>query len=241
MATVNLKPLFQPRILRTYSKWAANQSEHIVSIQRWWRALYRLKPSNTVDCITLEPVEPPVFLHVSDNGHVTAFSALSLAQYMTTSGNFTHPQFRTPFTDVELWRLDRCTGHQFLLLRNKDRIATERAGARSDDSLTEFLVNECNTHLQSAVDVCLQQLSRVEWALQMRSITENFTLSFMSLVVHHSASAAQVITQGIQLIENQPRLALNNTDTNLGFYIELCERCIEFSILLKIIKRDMRL
>ena len=241
MATMNHKPVFQPRILRTYSKWAATQSEHIVTIQRWWRALKRLKPSNTVDCITLEPVEPPVFLHVSDNGHVTAFSAMSLAQYMTTSGNFTHPQFRTPFDAVELWRLDRCTGQQFQLLRNKDNIRLQRADARSDDSLTEFLTNECNMYLQTAAELCSQQCTRAAWAFQMRSVTESFTMSFISLVTHNRQLAAQLITQAIQVVENQPATFLSNAEANIIFYMEVCDRCIELSLLFRFIKNDMNL
>lgn len=241
MATVNLKPMFQPRVLRTYAKWAVGQVHKIIAIQRWWRAIQHLRPTNTVDCITLEAVEKPVFLHISDQRHVTAFSALPLAQYIATSGNFTHPQFRTPFDSVELWRLDKCTGHQFNLLQNRDLIQTETAYARNENSLTEFLMNDVLVHIQAATEVCLQQCTRAAWGFQMRMVTEQLTMSLITLATHNVVSAAQVLTQAIQRIENQPGLLLNNVGTEITFYMDVCERCMQFSFLLKFIQSDMNL
>jgi hypothetical protein len=54
-------------------------------------------------------------------------------------------------------------------------------------------------------------------------------------------SAAQVLTQAIQRVESQPGLLLNNVGTEITFYTDVCERCMQFSFLLKFIQSDMNL
>lgn len=239
MATLNPKPIFQTRVLRTYSKWADSQQGLIIRLQRWWRALKRLQPSNTADCITLEPVEKPVFLHVSDQGYVTAFTAISLAQYMATSGNFTHPQFRTPFNDVELWRLDRCTQKRFNLLQNRESIQSERATAQSESSLNEFLVNECLSFVQTGIDICSATTSRAAWARNMRDITEPFIMSYVTLAMYDQRLAQQMINQAIQLVDQQPATLLRTLNSDITTYFDACDRCFQFSVLLKTLRNDM--
>ena len=240
MATTNPKPLFQPRVLRTYAKWAASQSDSIVRLQRWWRALKRLRPSNTVDCITLEPVEPPVFLHVTDTGHVTAFSATSLAQYMNTSGNFTHPQFRVPFTPVELWRLDKCTGQQFNLLQNRDRIQVERANDRSDNSLSDFLMNECMSFVQTGIEVCSRRIPRSVWSTEMRAITEPLMMALISFAAHNRPLARQMISQAIDRVEGHPaNVLMDELYDDLNAYFDACDRCLQFSLLLNFMRSNL--
>jgi hypothetical protein len=227
MATV---PLFQNRVLRGYTKWAEAQTNHITTIQRWWRHFKQLKPSNTVDCITLEPVEKPVFLHVSDTGYVTAFSAMALAQYMVTSGNFTHPQFRTPFHSVELLRLDRCTGHRFDLLKNRHTIQTQQQEERAESTLDDFLVNEFKTHVEVCIEMCAQDNTELGWALQMRHEIENLLLEYLSLLTHNTPLAHQVIQQTIELIERRCNTlsTLEGGNPNPGFF----ERLFKFQLLL---------
>lgn len=227
MATV---PLFQPRVLRAYTKWAESQIYHIQTLQRWWRRRRQLQPSNTVDCITLEPVEKPVFLHVSNTGHVTAFSAMALAQYLVTSGNFTHPQFRTPFLSVEILRLDRCTGQKFSLFKNRHTIQLQQAEERAESTLDDFLVNEFKTHVEVCVELCLQQCTEVGWAFQMRHETENLVLEYISLLTHNAPLARQVIEQTIEVIERRCNAlcTFDAADPNLVLF----ERLFKFHILL---------
>ena len=59
------------------------------------------------DPITLEPVQFPVFVHVSAQGKQTVFSARILAAYCLTSGDIKHPLTRVPFSSVEIRRLAR--------------------------------------------------------------------------------------------------------------------------------------
>jgi hypothetical protein len=233
------RPCFSSRILRGYAKWAQSQTKHIVRVQRWWRAVQHLKPSNTVDCITLEPVEAPVFRHVSEKGHVTAFTAHSLAQYMITSGNFTHPQYRTPFHAVELRRLDRCTGQQFQLLQNRERIQVERAQARNDNSLDEFLVNESMSVVQACIEICTQRCTRAEWSFQMRAMSEQLVMSFITLMLHNCELAFQTIHQAIDLVERQPAHLLAVFSDDLVAYFDACDRCFHFCLVLKVLRNDL--
>jgi hypothetical protein len=78
-----------------------------VKISRWLAQRLQLMARNRVDPITLEPPEPPVFKHVSEERFVTAFDATNLAEYFRATGNFTHPASRVPFNNIELRRLDK--------------------------------------------------------------------------------------------------------------------------------------
>lgn len=226
------KPSFHPRILRTYAKWVNLQEAQVVFIQRWWRHWRRLRPANTTDCITLEPLEPPLFVHISDSGHVTAFSALSLAQYMVSSGDFKHPQFRTPFNVVELRRLDKCTQYKFNLVQNQSRIQAEQATAQSETNLDDFLVNDFTSHIQTCLDLCAQPQSYLLWALGMRDHTEPLLFEYLSLYTHNQELARVTLQRSVELVERRGLEVLHSTE-NLATYIDLYDRFIKFVLLLK--------
>lgn len=237
MATSHIKPAFQTRVLRTYSKWALDQTPHIIHVQRWWRRLKRLQPSNTTDCITLEPLEKPLFLHVSEQGHVTGFTAETLAQYMVSSGNFTHPQFRTPFNAVELQRLDKCTGRRYQLLQNRDNIQLEQARARNESSLTEFLVNEFTMSVQQAAELCTRLCSRFEAAEHMQSVVERLILAFVTLRAHDQAVAAQQVSRACDTIETAFS-SLADSLSDMGMIFEFIERYYQLTVLFNMLRNN---
>lgn len=213
MATLKSSaPVFQPRVLRAYSKWALSQEPFIVTIQRWWCRRRRLFPKNLVDCITLEPVEPPVFKHVSDSGYVTAFSALTLANYMVASGNFTHPQFRTPFNAVELRRLDKLTDCQYELCQNQQQILNQHQEARAVEGLQEFFTNDIQAVVQECMQMCQDNLHQEAelWWFALRGKIQELFLSLFALRDMNQILAHNVINQCIEDIEVELLRNLNN-------------------------------
>src|SRR3990167_4712202 len=75
---------------------------------RWWKTYRGLVAVNQLDPITHDPVESPVFRHVSDQtGRCPRFGAVSLAQYFLSAGDLRHPVTREAFNMPELRRLDR--------------------------------------------------------------------------------------------------------------------------------------
>jgi hypothetical protein len=74
----------------------------MVLMRRWVRKRIRNK-----DCpITLEPLQDPKFTHVSASGYVRGYNLDALVQYILVSGKGIDPVTRTPFTEVELKRMD---------------------------------------------------------------------------------------------------------------------------------------
>jgi hypothetical protein len=226
------KPYFQHRVLRGYARWAQGQETHIINIQRWWRHWYQLRPCNTVDCITLEALEPPFFLHVAESGHVTAFSAMSLAQYMVVSGNFKHPQFRTDFNTVELRRLDKCTGNKFRLVVNQTSIQEQQEAARLESHVDEFLVNEFTGHIRACLELCTQPCSYFQWALGMREHTEPLQFEYLTLYAHNTELAQQTLQHAVETVERQGTEMVASIDS-LASYIELYDRFLKFVLLLR--------
>lgn len=181
MAT--MKPSYQPRITRGYTYWVNldNVLHAIVAIQKWWKHWIQLKPQNTHDYITLEPVEPPIFLHVSDTRFVTAFSASTLANCFEASGDFKHPHSRTPFNVVEIRRLDAITNQEFKLCENYNSIIYRHQQEREQSLLQEFLVNELETQFQNCINSCISTLSDNQWDQEIGAQTTLFFSAFYSL------------------------------------------------------------
>lgn len=199
MATPRQKPTFQPRVLRSYSKWveAPHVSQAVNRLQSWWRHWSRLKPQNNTDFITLEPFEKPIFVHVSDTEHVTAFSAHSLAQYFEAAGDFTHPQTRTPLNRVEIRRLDKLTHLQYKLLENYHAILERHQEERKQDELQEFLLNDFKTNYTRCVESCHPNIEDMEWTLRLRENTDALMGSVISLRQFNQALANAVLHQCI--------------------------------------------
>jgi len=195
------KATFSTRVLRNYSRWALTQEHVIRVLQRWWRRLYHLKPQNTVDCITLEPVERPVFLQVSATGHVTAFSAEALAQYLVSSGNFTHPVTREPFLSVELMRLDRLTQRQHGLHANQRNIEAETKDARANEQLEDFFVSEVRGHVQRYLDQCVIDSDRNTWAQQLRTFGQELFVLLTSLRLINPLAVNTVMEEVVDTVE----------------------------------------
>jgi hypothetical protein len=182
-----VKPTFQPRITRLYSRWmdSCYVQQCIIKIQTWWihtmKVKIQLQPKNTHDYITLEPVESPIFLHVSDLGMVTAFSAEILANYFESSGDFKHPESRVEFTVPEIRRLDKQTAYKYNLSQNYDTIISRHRQERAQVQLEEFLLNDFETQYQHVLACCHSQTSAEDWETEMSTLLSLFSTSFVSL------------------------------------------------------------
>lgn len=190
------KPTFQPRITRLYTRWTESTAvfSAVRTLQTWWRRHQQLKPKNTHDYITLEPVEKPVFLHISDSGVVTAFSANTLANYFESSGDFKHPESRTPFNLIEIKRLDKQTGRVYNLFQNYETIISRHKQERSQSQLEEFLINDLETNYQHIMTSCRADTLNIEWELQMRTLLPLFYTSFYSLLQVNPEAAVSKLT-----------------------------------------------
>lgn len=73
----------------------------------WLKRVWRLRPRNWVDPITLERLHSPIFRLIDAHGHVHAFDPETLAAYFRTSGHFINPVTRDPVNNVELRRLQK--------------------------------------------------------------------------------------------------------------------------------------
>jgi hypothetical protein len=183
------KPTFQPRVTRLYSRWLQEpQVQHsILRLQHWWDYLQnkqRLQPKNTVDYITLEPPEPPVFLHVNEAGIVTAFSADTLANYFEASGEFKHPETRVPFNLVEIRRLDQMTERKYNLTQNLDSIVTRHQDERVETQLVDFLQNDLETCYQNILAACRSEnLSNDQWENEMVFLLPLFNTAFYAFCI----------------------------------------------------------
>lgn len=230
MATPSMKPTFQPRVLRSYTKWMQSPfvEEAAFCIQRWWRVWRSLKPHNTHDFITLEPLEAPVFLHVSPTRHVTAFSAHPLAQYFEAAGDFQHPQTRTPFNHIEIKRLDRITQYQYKLHTNYQTLLQRHSEERKTEELRDFLLNDFKTCYQACIECCHPDISQRDWALRMRERVDLLTASVVSLQQFNHGLANAVLTQCITEINN----ILYTNPVHL-FMSNTIERVIMFQTMLR--------
>lgn len=145
----------QNKTLRRYTR---TDSRAARLIQQWFRR--QLHPSNLLDYITMAPLQKPIFYHVSRTGRVTGFSARTLAEYLLATGNYSHPETRAPFLDVELKRLqkllqqsscdsDNDIGYESLVTR---RNSLEKK--RQDD------INEASfqTYLENSVGCCINRM-----------------------------------------------------------------------------------
>lgn len=199
MAT--LRPHFQARVLRTYSKWLCTQHQVVVRLQRWWRLMLQLRPHNHLDCITMEPVQPPVFRHVSDNGHVTAFSAMTLAEYLHSSGNFSHPEYRTQFLSVEIRRLDRITQFRFNLHRNQQHIQLQSQQQRLELQFEEFLVNDLETQFQNCIQICQNTNNIEDWSRDIRGAVDQLLNALVALRQFSYTSSQQALQKHARTLE----------------------------------------
>jgi len=201
MATI--KAPFTTRVLRNYSRWALAQEQSIRRLQRWWRSTKRLQPQNTVDYITLEPVGCPVFRHVSDTGHVTAFTAGPLAEYLVSSGNFTHPETRVPFLSVELLRLDHLTKRQFNLHINQHHIEAESKDSRATQQLEDFFVSEVRALIQRCVDQCFEDTTQDAWFVYVRGFIPELASMLTSLRLVNPFAVENVMDEVILSVEER--------------------------------------
>lgn len=61
---------------------------------------------NTLDPIMLTELDPHTFEFVRTNGTIVAYNIDSLVQYILTTGDFSEPETRIPFSDEDLRRID---------------------------------------------------------------------------------------------------------------------------------------
>lgn len=68
----------------------------------------KLRPSNKEDPIMLTPLHKKhIFKFIRPNGVCVAFNVDSLIDYMLTTGDFSEPETRIPFSDKDLREIDR--------------------------------------------------------------------------------------------------------------------------------------
>ena len=67
----------------------------------------RHKDFNVVDPIMLGPLEKHTFKFKRPNGTTIVFNLESLIDYLVSSGDFTDPETRIPFSDEDLKEIDR--------------------------------------------------------------------------------------------------------------------------------------
>ena len=202
----DVKPSFQPRITRLYSRWAESNvvTTAITRLQTWWKTLKQLTPKNTHDFITLEPLEKPIFLHVNDSGVVTAFSANTLANYFESSGDFKHPESRVPFNFIEIRRLDKQTGYVYNLCQNYDSIISRHIQERSQAQLEEFLINDLETNYQNVIASCRAETFNLIWERQMEALLPLFMASYHSLFqVNPNAAVSKLTTHLNDFVDMQ--------------------------------------
>jgi hypothetical protein len=126
------------RRLRSYDTKKARAE---CTLSRWGVRRWRNRWRNERDPITQEPPEPPIYRHVSDRGHVTAFNAPTLLQYIVATGNFEHPETRTPFTRNELSRISRDSKSSVSLPLERTRLEREKLQRQERNGLVEYLGN----------------------------------------------------------------------------------------------------
>jgi len=63
--------------------------------------------NNVVDPIMLGPLEKNIFKFIRPNGTTVLFNIESLIDYLISSGDFTDPETRIPFTDEHLKEIDQ--------------------------------------------------------------------------------------------------------------------------------------
>ncbi len=108
------------------------------TIQRAWRAYVKFK--NVTDPITLGPIQHPVFVAVTPDGHEYYFSAVPLAMYIKESGDYRNPMTRAEFNQIEIQRLVRLSDIADIL--NVQERKQERAEAIQRNSLRAFFEEE---------------------------------------------------------------------------------------------------
>ena len=121
-------------------------AEHI---QAWWgRVRGRLRRLRRQDPITLMPLGPPVFVHISQRPpHTeTVFSPRVLAAYLEDAGDFRDPMTREPLSSVDVLRLQhlaRAKGRTETRVHDDMRaLEARRAEREQEDTLVSFISDE---------------------------------------------------------------------------------------------------
>jgi hypothetical protein len=110
MDTVLLKRLCKRVGIKKYSKlkkqelfWLYNRHLAIISIQRTFRTYFYRE---SVDHITLEPVQFPCFIYKTKSGKCYFYNYESIIKYIMKTGNTRDPMTREAYSDNDLKRLD---------------------------------------------------------------------------------------------------------------------------------------
>lgn len=122
----------------------------VTKIQRAWR--HFLKFRHMIDPITLDTIEHPVFVLITDDMHEYYFSAMSLALYIKESGDYRNPMTRKEMNTVEIRRLVRLSGVEDIL--NVEECKEARIERNQRDSLRSFFEEE----VANAIDTFLQYI-----------------------------------------------------------------------------------
>ena len=86
----------------------------------------------------------------TESGVVTWFDADSLAEYIASSGDITHPLTRTPLSKVEILRLHHATGIE--LHSAVARRVAERREQMETENLRDFLEGDVTSVVQAIID-----------------------------------------------------------------------------------------
>ena len=133
------------RRLRSYAKERTKRAA--LQIYKWICLKKRSWVRNTIDPLSRDVLEPPVFKHVSAFGYTTGFNAPLLVEYLVSSGNFTHPETRVPFLPCELTRLQRVSQTTVNLIGQQAVLEQKRRDMLETQSVAEFMENAIKTTL----------------------------------------------------------------------------------------------
>lgn len=129
-------------------------------IRRWILWHWHNRPRNSIDPISQQAPQAPLFKHVSSTGYVTVFTAPLLVDYFVSSGNFQHPETRVSFLTCELMRLQRVSKTYVNLVQNRELLEIRRHERLIQQGLIDFFEN----------DVCGRIVSLIEPAEYYRDI-----------------------------------------------------------------------
>ena len=104
------------------------------------------RAKSAIDPITREPVCFPIFIHVTQQGHETLYTAKVLASYIRSSGSALDPTTRIPFTNAELLRLSRISG---IDVKNAEALEEVRRNHVETESLQAWLLNDIEENIAS--------------------------------------------------------------------------------------------
>jgi hypothetical protein len=178
----------------------------VITLQRWWRRQRRRLPLNGTDPLTLEPLRLPgqdvaaiaatcVVVYPPEPGaRGIGFQARTLADYIEATGDLVNPCTRTPFTDADLWRIERLTGRSLRTRRSDLDALRDRLQRRRD--VADY-VADMSRDIAAGLAVAIRDSRSVSQVAQMLSPVAGLLLQLHESDASQARSFARTVCDAL--------------------------------------------